>query len=151
ILREQLMAIPLPPAQEHYRQEALEILDKLARGERVPKVPLAHMALFRPSVQPFLLSMFPIDPSAELGRLTLPTLIVRGECDIQVSQVDFDALVRARPDARKLQLPLTNHAFKPAPADLTDRAAQIRPYNPAARLVPGLVPAVVEFVRSVMA
>jgi len=148
ILREQLMAIPLPPSQEHYRQEALEILDKLARGERVPNVPPAHMALFRPSVQPFLLSIFPIDPAAELGRLTLPTLIMRGACDIQVSQADFDALTRARPDAAKLLLPLTNHVFKPAPANISDRAAQIKSYNPAAPLVPGLVPAVVDFVSA---
>src|SRR5262249_3891047 len=80
--------------------------------------------------------------------LTLPTLIVRGVCDIQVSEADFDALVRARPDALRLVLPLTNHVFKPAPADISDRVAQIKSYNPAAPLVPGLVPAVVDFVSA---
>src|SRR5262249_6347856 len=148
ILREQLIAIPLPPSQEHYRQAAAKTLDRLARCDAVPNAPPPHMPLPRPSVQPFLLSIFPIDPAAELGRLTLPTLIMRGACDIQVSQADFDALTGARPDAAKLLLPLTNHVFKPAPADISDRAAQIKSSNPAAPLVPGLVPAVVDFVSA---
>src|SRR5262249_53828355 len=47
LLREQLMAIPLAPEYEYLRKEGLEILDKLARGERVPDVPPAQMPLFR--------------------------------------------------------------------------------------------------------
>ena len=106
-------------------------------------------ALFRPSVQPFLISTFAIDPAAEFAKLKVPALIVWGESDIQVRRADFDALVAARPDAKALVLPLTNHAFKPAPADTSDRAAQLRSYDKAAPLVPGLVPALAAFIKSV--
>ncbi len=89
----------------------LEILDQLTRGERVPDVP--PVGMFRPSIQPFLISVLSIDPAAELSRLTLPTFIVQCARDIQVKQVDFDALVRARPDAGKLVLPTATCSSPP--------------------------------------
>ena len=148
VIREQLMAMPLPASMEHVRREALSILERLARGERVAEVSTDNAPLFRPSVQPFLLSVFAIDPAAELAKVKLPVMLVRGASDIQVSAEDLDILAKVRPDARILVLPETNHAFKPAPADVTNRAAQLRSYDPAAPLAPGLVPAIVEFVRA---
>lgn len=149
VLREQLLAMTLPASLEHIRREALDTLDRLARGERVKEVSAENGPLFRPSVQPFLLSVFAIDPAAELAKLRLPVMLVRGQSDIQVGEADLDLLRQARPDARVLVLPETNHGFKAAPADITNRAAQLRSYDPAAPLVPGLVPAVADFIRSV--
>jgi fermentation-respiration switch protein FrsA (DUF1100 family) len=103
--------------------------------------------LFRPSVQPFLISIFAVDPVAALAKLRMPALVMRGASDIQIARADFDALAAARPDIRAVELPLANHMFKPAPADLNDRAAQLKSYDPAAPLVPGLVPALVDFIR----
>jgi pimeloyl-ACP methyl ester carboxylesterase len=148
VIREQLMAIPLPPEQEHLRKQALDILEKLARGERVEDVPREQAGLFRPSVQPFLISAFAVDPAAELARVKVPVLLVRGASDIQVSAADLDLLAKAKPDARVVVLPDTNHAFKAAPADVADRVAQLKSYDPAAPLVRGLAPAVIEFIRT---
>ncbi|MEA2988386.1 MAG: uncharacterized protein QOG83_1097 [Alphaproteobacteria bacterium] len=148
VLREQLLALPLPPGEEHFRKEAFDILDRLAKGERVPDAAPALAALFRPSVQPFLISMFAVDPAGEFARSAVPALVVQGASDIQVTRADFDALAKARPDARTLLLPDTNHVFKAAPADLSDRAAQLKSYDPDAPLVPALVPALVAFIRS---
>lgn len=130
------------------RAEAFDILEKLTRGERVANVPPEHAALFRPSVQPFLMSVLAIDPAAALARLRVPALVMWGANDIQVARADFDALAAARPDIKAVELPLTNHVFKAAPADLSDRAAQIKSYDAAAPLVPGVVPALVDFIRS---
>ena len=105
----------------------------------------------RPARQPYWISALNVDPAAALSPLTLPTLIVQCGRDVQVRQSDFDALVRVRPDARTLVLPTANHMFKPAPADMTDREANIRSYIASAPLVPELVPGLVEFVRGVMA
>lgn len=148
VIREQLLAMPLPASMEHVRREALEILERLSRGERVAEVSADNAPLFRPSVQPFLLSVFAVDPAAELEKVSLPVMLVRGSSDIQVSAEDLELLAKARPDARVLRLPETNHAFKPAPADISNRTAQLRSYDPAAPLVPGLVPAIVDFVRA---
>lgn len=149
VLREQLASVPLPREQEHFRIESYEILDKLVRGERVSNVSEDQAALFRPSVQPFLISTFAIDPAAEFAKLKVAALIVWGESDIQVKRSDFDALTAARPDAKATALPLTNHVFKAAPANTKDRAAQLKSYDKAAPLVPDLVPAIVRFIQSI--
>jgi pimeloyl-ACP methyl ester carboxylesterase len=148
VLREQLAALPLPPAREHLRAESYSIIDQLVRGERVDDISADQVPLFRPSVQPFLISLFAIDPAAEFAKLNTPALVVWGESDIQIRRADFDALAKARPDAKAIALPLTNHVFKPAPADAADRDAQLKSYDKGAPLVPGLVPALVEFIRS---
>jgi pimeloyl-ACP methyl ester carboxylesterase len=148
VLREQIMAMPLPESLEHVRREALGILDRLARGERVGEVSPENAPLFRPSVQPFLISMFAVDPAAELAKRKLPVLLARGECDIQVAAIDLELLAQARPDAKKLSLAQTNHVFKPAPADVSDRAAQLRSYDASAPLAPGLTPPLIDFVRA---
>jgi pimeloyl-ACP methyl ester carboxylesterase len=144
-LREQLMSAPLP---EETRAQALRILDELNNGRRVGDVPPVLHALFRPSVQPFLLSGLSLDPAAELAKLSLPVLIVRAERDLQISEAEFAALATARPDARQLRLPEANHLLKQVAAD---RAANLAAYaNPYLPLDPALVPAIVEFVRSVV-
>ena len=148
VIREQLLAMTLPPSHEHLRQEALEVLSRLAKGERVNNVSADNAPLFRPSVQPFLISVFAVDPAAELAQRTLPVMLVRGESDIQVGKIDLELLAQARPDARKLSLPETNHVFKPAPADISDRSAQLKSYDAAAPLAPGLMPPLVEFARA---
>ena len=151
ILREQIKNLPLPPAQEHVRSETLSILETLAKGERVANVSKQNMMLFRPSVQPFLISLIPVDPAAEFGRLIVPALIVQGARDVQIRQVDFEALKKARPDAKSLLLPEANHMLTRAPADLSDLAAQIKSYDRNAPLVPELLPALTAFIKSVSA
>lgn len=42
-------------------------------------------SLFRPSVQPYLISWFRYDPATELAKLKIPVLIVQGTTDIQTS------------------------------------------------------------------
>jgi uncharacterized protein len=151
ILREQIKNLPLPPGQEHYRTETLSILETLAKGGRVANVSKQNMALFRPSVQPFLISLIPVDPAAEFGRLTVPALIVQGARDLQIRQADFEALKKARPDAKSLVLPEANHMLTRAPVNLSDLAAQIKSYDRNASLVPELLPALTAFIKSVSA
>jgi uncharacterized protein len=146
VLREQLQKGGVP---ESLRNEAFQIIDKLVAGERVPDVYQEFRPVFRPSVQPFLISAFAIDPAVALARVSVPVLIVSAARDIQITQADFDALRRAKPDARTLVLADANHVLKAAPADLADRPAQLRSYDPSAPLVPELVPALVAFVRAV--
>jgi pimeloyl-ACP methyl ester carboxylesterase len=147
IMHDQIAAMPLPPDQEKFRREGLAILDELAHGERVTEMSSLQTGLFRPSVQPFLISTFAIDPAVELAKLKTPTLIVWGESDIQIGRSDFDALTRARPDASTLVLPVTNHELKPAPPNTADRAAQLKSYDKAAPLVPGLIAGIVAFIN----
>src|SRR5262249_62248182 len=108
--------------------EALRTNDALARGDPVADVPTELAPIFRPSVQPYLMSIMTVDPRLELARLSLPVLLLYGGRDVQVPLEHRDVLARARPDARVVTVPTANHVLKTAPID--------PPRNPATHTKP---------------
>ncbi|GAC1652943.1 MAG: hypothetical protein NVS4B3_15580 [Gemmatimonadaceae bacterium] len=64
--------------------DAERMMMQLSTGKRIDSVPPALMALFRPSVQPYLRSWFGYDPAVEMQKLGVPVLIAQGTTDIQV-------------------------------------------------------------------
>ncbi|CAG0963179.1 Esterase EstD [Burkholderiales bacterium] len=141
VLREQLRG-RLP---EVLAQKSEGIMAELEAGRTTEDVPKELAALFRPSVQPYLISLIRHDPARELAALRIPTLIVQGETDIQVKFEDAGRLFAARPDARQVLLPGMNHILKLVPAE---RALQLASYSdPTLPLAPGLVPAIMDFLR----
>jgi pimeloyl-ACP methyl ester carboxylesterase len=79
---------------------ALAALGELEAQRRVEDVPDALVLLFRPSVQPYLMSWFRHDPAAIVGALAEPLLLVHGAGDTQVTADHARWLHDARPDAR---------------------------------------------------
>ena len=75
----------LPP---DLMQRAEEIIRDLRAGTTVETVPAELQVLFRPSVQPYLISWFRYDPATEIKKLEMPVLIAQGTTDIQVSVED---------------------------------------------------------------
>jgi alpha-beta hydrolase superfamily lysophospholipase len=122
------------------RTRALSILDALAGGKTVADVPDSLRNIFRPSVQPYLVSVLDIDPARELAQLDVPTLIVSAGRDLQVDKADFDALKAARPDATAALVPEMNHVLKDVPADRDGNLAAYR--NPDLPLSPDFVSAI---------
>jgi dienelactone hydrolase len=61
------------------------------------------------------------DPAAELAKLGLPALVLRGTKDIQVSEQDFEALQKAStaPGSESKQLEGLNHLMMPVTGDST--------------------------------
>lgn len=143
LLRAQLKG-RLPP---NLDARANAILDSLAAGKRVDDPPQQLAAFFRPSVQPFLISIGNFDPAAALAQSKVPALVVHADRDLQVSAADFDALRAARKGVQTLTLSEANHTLKTSPADRDGNLALYR--NPSAPLDPALMPALVAFVRSV--
>lgn len=95
------------------RVKADQIMASLARGELVSDPPSEMMILFRPSVQPYLISWQAHDPRLEIGRFDGPVAVVQGTTDIQVSVQDAELLVEAQPRARLVLLEGINHILKP--------------------------------------
>jgi hypothetical protein len=79
---------------------AYAMLDSLERQQPVAEVPDSLVLLFRPSVQPYLMSWFRYDPPEVLGALPLPVMLVQGSADVQVAVSDARALHAGKPDAR---------------------------------------------------
>jgi pimeloyl-ACP methyl ester carboxylesterase len=141
IIRDQLDAAPMPDA---LRNEANAMLSALKRGESVAAVSAPLQPLFRPSVQPYLRSVMAIDPAKELAALQLPLMIVSGGRDLQIGAADTEALVRAKPDARRFHVSEMNHILTNAPSD---RESNLKLYaDPRSGLTPGLVDALAAFV-----
>ena len=144
ILRDQLARPPgLPPP---FSAEASTILAALERGELVPSVSAGLAALFRPSVQPYLISVMRIDPAQRLRALTGPVLVVGGGKDVQIGRADFDALIAARPGLEAFWAPAMGHTLK-AVGD--DPASQERTYtDPTLPLLDGLAARIAVFLHA---
>lgn len=119
LLREQLQQRLPPPLMAR----SDEILASLKAGHQVLHVPKPLLVLYRPSVQPYLISLFAKDPAAAFTAVQAPALIVQGSHDIQVSVDDARALQAIRPDAELAIIPGMNHILRITPADAPDPLA----------------------------
>jgi hypothetical protein len=120
------------------------IVAQLAAGRTVARIPRSLDTLFRPSVQPYLISWFRFDPAREIARLRIPVLVVQGERDLQVSAGDARALRRANLAVTLLLIPGMNHVMKDVGPSLPDNmAAYAKPSLPIdvtlARAVGGFI------------
>ena len=139
ILREQLKP-KLPPA---LYAQADAALTQLSQGHTVPNPPAELASLFRPSVQPYLISWFKYDPAVEMAGIRIPATIVQGTADVQVTLADANALQQADPSASLVVVQGMNHVLKYAP-DTSSQAAILEGYTYGSlRIEPHVVEAIV--------
>lgn len=142
-LRRQLLDSPI-----QILGKANKVIDKLEKGELVEDVPAELANLFRPSVQPYLISCMRYDPPVEMARLQIPSLIVQGTTDIQIRAEDADALAAASPQAEKKIIENMNHVLKDCKA--MDKMSQLIVYaNPELPLNAEFVDTLIRFLRGI--
>jgi len=126
-------------------KEASSILNSLAAGKTVKNVPQILLSLFRPSVQPYMISCIKYKPQTEIAKLDKPILIAQGTTDIQVSLDDANKLSNANHRAKIVIIKGMNHIFKEAEMD---RQKNIQTYlNPTLPIKPELVSEIVKFIK----
>jgi pimeloyl-ACP methyl ester carboxylesterase len=131
---------------EHLQIESKRISQSLARGVAVADVPPELAALYRTSVQPYLMSWLPLDPAAELARLKAPALIVQGTHDLQIRVEDAQRLAAGRPNSKLVLIEAMNHVLREAPQE---RAENLSIYGAFDKLLaPELVPAIASFIEA---
>lgn len=124
---------------------SLPIMDSLKEGVLVPELPADLFMLFRPSVQPYLISWFSYDPVEVMKAVTVPTLIVQGDNDIQVTVEDANLLHQAKRDARLEVIREMNHILKTAPRD---REGNLQTYSdPNLKINEDFVKVIIDFIR----
>lgn len=118
ILKEQLKKQP---------QSVLEmsepIIDSLKKGIIVQNVNPMLNSLFRPSVQPYLISWFKYNPQEKIKKIKIPILIVQGTKDIQVSTGNAELLHKANPDSKLVIIENMNHVLKDVTGDEQENLA----------------------------
>ena len=116
ILKEQLAA--QLSGQKKLLRAANDGLSKLKEGKLVEDAPVELFGLFRPSVQPYMMSWMKYDPAVEISKLNIPIVIIQGSTDIQVSEEDARLLFEAhRLDSLLIIIEDMNHVLKIAPLD----------------------------------
>jgi hypothetical protein len=133
---------------EFIRDAAIPLLDRLALGETIPadEVPAFLNALLHPSLQPYLKSFILIEPRAELAQLSIPTLNIIGDTDIQVEVSETQMLSEGLEHAKIKIINGMNHVLKNAPKE---RNANLATYSQAdLPLHEALIPVILNFLQS---
>ena len=86
-------------------------------------------SIFRPSIQPFILSWMQYDPQVELSKLTVPILIINGDKDLQVQISEAEALYKAKPEAKYVIIKNMNHIMKEIHGDDLENQKSYNEYN----------------------
>lgn len=140
ILREQLSNQP-----KQVKDTSFAIIDTLMMGKTVGHVNLLLYSLFRPSVQPYLISWFKYDPQIEIKKVKKPILIIQGTNDIQITVADAERLKRADPKVKLVLIKNMNHVFRIVNGD---RQENLKTYNdPSIPISDELVKSIVEFIK----
>ncbi|ALI08923.1 MULTISPECIES: alpha/beta hydrolase [Pseudomonas] len=125
VLRQQLSNRLPPPLM----LRSNELLDSLKAGRLDSNVPAQLQVIFRPSVQPYLISLFRQDPARAFAALQMPALIIQGSNDIQVGADDARQLKAAKPDAELALIEGMNHVMRIVPNDVKRQLASYKDPN----------------------
>lgn len=108
ILKKQLQP-KLPPS---YYTQAVGIIDSLKNGNHVKTIPPHLQSVFRPSVQPYMISWMKYQPAELIKSLKCKSLVVQGNKDIQVDLEEAQVLSQATENAELLVIEKMNHVLK---------------------------------------
>jgi alpha-beta hydrolase superfamily lysophospholipase len=140
VLKEQLAAQP-----QMVKDSSFPIIDSLVMGKTVENVPKMLFALFRPSVQPYIISWFHYDPQTEIKKLTMPVLILQGSNDLQVTVDDANLLAKSNTKAQLAVIKNMNHIFRIVEGDRKENLATY--ITPTLPISEELVSAISTFVQ----
>jgi hypothetical protein len=122
------------------------MIDSLRDGYTLKDVDSSDFMLFRPSLQPYLISWFKYDPCKEISKLTIPVLIIEGTTDLQVTVRDAELLTKAATNSKLVIVENMNHVLKDVPT--INRAANFKTYgNPDLPLSEKFTEALLEFLK----
>lgn len=91
---------------------AAEAFKTLRETGRVDHFPQELSTIFRPSLQAFMYEWMNYDPAEILGGLNIPTLIINGTSDLQVSEEEAQLLKKGAPNAEFSLILNMNHVLK---------------------------------------
>ncbi|HTB99062.1 MAG TPA: alpha/beta hydrolase [Ferruginibacter sp.] len=142
IIKKQLASQP-----KQVQDIAFPIIDSLKNGMLARNVPTEYYSIFRPSVQPYLISWFKYDPAIQIKNLHIPILILQGTNDLQITVGDPILLAGANPSAKLVLIDNMNHIFRIITTG--DTPGNIASYkNPELPISDELVKNIVDFIAA---
>ena len=119
------------------------VIDSLRAGKTIDVNPMLY-SLFRPSVQPYMISWFNYDPGEEIKKLPIPVLILQGTNDLQVMVDDAKSLAANNKNANLILIENMNHVLKITDTDPQANASSYN--NPELPVAPELIEAIADFI-----
>ena len=141
IILEQLRP-QLPP---EFMASTEHIVAELEAGRTVADTPPELAALFRDSVQPYLVSWFVHDPLVDVAALEVPVLLIYGTTDIQIPVSYGERLATASETAELKVVEGMNHVLKLVDANPRAQAASYS--DPSLPVAQELVDAAAAFIE----
>jgi len=132
---------------EELSENARQAFDEMSKTGSTSNYSPYLESIFRPSVQPYMLSWMKYDPALEIAKLEVPILIINGSFDLQVDSTDAEILNAAAPTSKLVVLKNMNHIFREIKGEnLENTKAYNEPNRP---LHPELIPVLTDFIKSV--
>lgn len=129
-------------------KKAIPIMDSIKAGQPIKqKLEPGFENLFGASLQTYMHSVFQYNPTQELAKVTVPTLIVQGTTDLQVGFADALNLKKAKTSAKLQIVNGMSHILKVGPEDVKQNAATYFEAN--LPLHPELIPELVDFIKTI--
>lgn len=140
IIKKQLAAQP-----KSVQDLCYPLIDSLKAGKFLKNVDPALYALFRPSVQGYMISWFKYDPAVEISKLTIPVLLLQGDKDLQVGVENVKTLDSNSKTAKVFIIPKMNHILKIIEGDQNENFASYKQSTQA--ISSFLVECIVAFIK----
>lgn len=99
-----------------------DYIEQLKAGDSLKALPRGFYPLFRPSIQPYLISWFKYKPTLEIKKMVAPVLIISGSTDLKTKPKDAQNLLLGKPLAEKRVIKNMNHLY--ITCDKLDKEAQ---------------------------
>lgn len=122
-----------------------QIIDSLKAGYKVNNIPPKLAPVFRPSVQPYLISWMKYNPAELIEKLTCPTIIINGTKDLQTPLSEAEILAAASDKNKLVVVEDMNHVLKNIKGS---KIKNIKSYNnPKIPIHTELPAIIVEFIK----
>ncbi|WP_103867219.1 alpha/beta hydrolase [Aquimarina sp. I32.4] len=103
--------------------KAIAIIDSLSANKEVKNIPFFLHSVFRPSVQPYLLSWFKYNPAEIYDSIKASSIIIHGDSDLQISSKE--SIVLSKNKIKRVIIPKMNHLMKEVDNDYENRDSYV--------------------------
>lgn len=124
------------------------IISSLEQGRMADSVPTILYMILRPTIQPYMMSLFRYNPAKEIGKLSMPCLVVHGTKDYQMLPQEATILAQGNPNVRLAFVEGMTHNLRDMNQEPA-KAAKSRFASFQNPIMPKLISDVSEFVKTV--
>lgn len=128
-----------------FTEDTKRVFSVMKEGKTTSDFPQALTSIFNLEVQPFMMSWMAYNPQDEIKTLDIPTLIINGTKDLQVSVDEANLLHSANENSTLTIIEKMNHILVPIEGDTLENS---KSYNESQRKISDeLIQSIIAFIK----